>query len=104
MREKNVAKYFRDTPGQGWWLAVSGWGEGVTCETDCPGLAGAGRAGGGDVPGPGDQSVCEQHQPGHNIANCVMFCKTQRERENSLTCDCDLRRRSFGEKNKALKA
>ena len=60
-----------------------------------------GMAGDGDVPGPGDQSVCEHHQPGHNIAKCVMFCKTQRERErereNSLTCDCDLRRRSFGE-------
>ena len=88
---------------------MSGWGEGRDLRDRLPwtvrlgihsGLAGAARAG-GDVPWPGDQSVCEQHQLSHNIANCVMFCKTEREREreNSLTCDCDLRRRrrSFGE-------
>ena len=79
---KNVAKYFRDTPTLVQASSSIGrcQGGGVTCETVL-GQAAAGAAGGGG-PGPSararDQSALRlwAASTSHNIAICVIFCKT----------------------------
>ena len=90
MREKNVAKYFRDTRGWRWWPAVAGClGRDVTRQT-WPGAGGHWRRPwcpwARPPPVTRPTQSCQHSVCSHNIANCVMFCKT----ENSQTCDCSL--------------